>query len=69
MNPEKKKVLKRLVKMRLLAELTDINETYLSQIINGHRSAGRDLSCRLAHAANLLSVQKEFFTPQDFRDE
>ncbi len=69
MSPEKRVTLKRLVKIRLLAELTDISETYLSQIINGHRSAGRDLSCRLAHAANLLSVQKEFFTPQDFRTE
>jgi len=69
MSPEKRKVLKRLVKIRLLAELAEINETYLSQIINGHRSAGRDLSYRLAHAANLLSVQKEFFTPQDFRIE
>lgn len=69
MSPDKRVALKRLVKIRLLAELAEISETYLSQIINGHRSAGRDLSYRLAHAANLLSLQKEFFTPADFRDE
>ena len=69
MKPNKREVLKRLIKINLLAEITSINAAYLSQIINGHRSASDDLSQRLANAANRLSYQDDFFKPADFKKE
>jgi len=69
MSPDKRNVLKRLIKLRLLAEITCITSAYLSQIVNGHKSASDDLARRLANAANRLSYQNDFFKPSDFKKE
>ena len=66
MTDQKRTALKSLVKLKTLATLADINQRYLSDIINNNKQPSRFLAERLAHHANALVAQTDFFTTEDF---
>lgn len=68
MNDLKRQLLKRSVKVQTLAAFLDIDRPYLSLILNGKRSAGRELATRLATAANMFTMRIGYYMPSDFTD-
>lgn len=65
MTEHKRNTLKNLIKLKTLARLAGIDNTYLSSIINNNKKPSVRLAQSLAHHANTL-VNSEFFTTQDF---
>jgi transcriptional regulator with XRE-family HTH domain len=66
MNAIRKDQLKQIISTRKLAQKVGCSESYLSQVLNGHRSASSTLARLLAYEVNSL-LSEPFFTPQDFQ--
>lgn len=65
MTNEKRNVLKQTIKLKTLATLAQINQSYLSDIINNNKRCSKRLAVDLAFHANSL-VGSSFFEPSDF---
>jgi len=65
MKEDKRKVLKEMIKLKTLATLAQIQQSYLSDIINNNKQPSRRLADNLAFHANTL-VGSEFFSSDDF---
>lgn len=66
MNATRKEQLKQIISSRKLAKKVGCSEAYLSQVLNGHRSASATLARLLAHEVNAL-LSEPYFTPSDFQ--
>jgi hypothetical protein len=65
MTDEKRTALKETIKLKTLAALAEINQSYLSDIINNKKQCSKRLAEDLAFHANSL-VNSSFFTAEDF---
>ena len=66
MNVNKRNVLKRSVKLNLLAAYCDISPMTLSRIINNHSKPSQRLAEKLAEGANKMCLKEDYFKPIDF---
>jgi len=66
MNVNKRTLLKRSVKLNLLAAYCEISPMTLSRIINNHIKPSQRLAEKLAEGANKMCLTEDYFKPIDF---
>ena len=66
MNQDKLEILRNEIKLKRLAELTNLTQLQLSRILHRIRPTDQKTALRLAKLANQMSLRINYFTVDDF---
>ena len=66
MNQEKLEILRNEIKLKRLAELTDLTQLQLSRILHKIRPTDHKTALKLARLANQMSLRVNYFNVDDF---